>query len=142
MSLRNKVVFITGASRGIGRAIALRYAPPFIASHPYKNITKIPTISCARDGARIAIAAKTTEPHPKLPGTIYTAAEDVRKAGGEALPIVCDIRDEDQVKAAIAQTVKQWGGIDILVNNASAIMLTDTENTPLKRMCPVCTQIV
>ena len=110
--LEGKVLFITGASRGIGKAIALR---------------------AARDGAKIAIAAKTAEPHPKLPGTIYTAAEEVRAAGGEALPIVCDIRSEDAVDAAIAQTVEAFGGIDILVNNASAISLTPTTATPMKR---------
>ena len=79
------------------------------------------------------IAAKSAEPHPKLPGTIYTAAEEVRKAGGEALPIACDIRSEEQVQQAIEKTVQEWGGIDILVNNASAISLTDTENTPVKK---------
>jgi citronellol/citronellal dehydrogenase len=112
MSLRGKTIFITGASRGIGKAIALR---------------------AARDGANIAIAAKTAEPHPKLPGTIYTAAEEVEKAGGRALPLICDIRDEEQVKAAIQKTVDTFGGIDIVVNNASAISLTDTEHTPVKR---------
>ncbi|RKP10192.1 short chain dehydrogenase [Thamnocephalis sphaerospora] len=112
MSLRGKTLFITGASRGIGKAIALR---------------------AARDGANIAIAAKTAEPHPKLPGTIYTAAKEVEEAGGHALPIICDIRDEEQVKTAIQKTVDTFGGIDILVNNASAISLTNTENTPVKR---------
>jgi len=112
MSLKGKTLFITGASRGIGLAIAKR---------------------AARDGANVAIAAKTTEPHPKLPGTIYSAAEEVEKAGGRALPIVCDIRDEESVKAAVAQTAEKFGGIDICVNNASAISLTDTLNTPMKR---------
>lgn len=111
-SLRGKTIFITGASRGIGLAIALR---------------------AARDGARIAIAAKTTEPHPKLRGTIHTAAEEIRAAGGEALPLVCDIRFEEQVEAAVAETVGAFGGIDILVNNASAIQLTGTVDTPMKR---------
>ena len=109
--LKGKVMFITGASRGIGHAIALR---------------------AARDGARIAIAAKTTEPHPKLPGTIYTAAEDFTKAGGEALPLVCDVRHEEQVMAAVEKTVARWGGIDICVNNASAISQTGTLETPVK----------
>jgi citronellol/citronellal dehydrogenase len=112
MSLKGKTLFITGASRGIGLAIAKR---------------------AARDGANVAIAAKTTEPHPKLPGTIHSAAEEVEKAGGHALPLVCDIRDEESVKAAVAATVEKFGGIDICVNNASAISLTDTPNTPMKR---------
>ncbi|KAL1914567.1 uncharacterized protein VTP21DRAFT_8192 [Calcarisporiella thermophila] len=112
MSLRGKTLFITGASRGIGLAIALR---------------------AARDGANVAIAAKTTTPHPKLPGTIYTAADEIKKAGGNALPVVCDIRDEDQVKSAIQQTVDKFGGIDIVVNNASAISLTNTQNTTFKK---------
>lgn len=111
-SLKGKTIFITGASRGIGLAIALR---------------------AARDGANIAIAAKTAEPHPKLPGTIYTAAEEIEKAGGKALPLMVDIRFEDQVAAAIQETVKAFGGIDILVNNASAISLTGTLETPMKR---------
>ena len=111
-TLRDKVLFITGASRGIGLAIALR---------------------AARDGARITIAAKTAEPHPKLPGTIYTAAEDIERAGGQALPLAVDIRHEEQIAQAVAQTVAKWGGIDICVNNASAISLTDTESTPMKR---------
>lgn len=97
---------------GIGLAIALR---------------------AARDGANVAIAAKTTEPHPKLPGTIYTAAAEINAAGGKGLPLICDIRFEDQVQAAIQKTVETFGGIDIVVNNASAISLTDTESTPLKR---------
>ena len=114
-SLRDKVLFITGASRGIGLAIALR---------------------AARDGARIVIAAKTTEPHPKLPGTIYSAAEDIERAGGQALPLIVDIRHEEQISEAVARTVAQWGGIDICINNASAISLTDTESTPMKRFRP------
>jgi citronellol/citronellal dehydrogenase len=112
MSLKGKTLFITGASRGIGLAIALR---------------------AARDGANVTVAAKTTEPHPKLPGTIYTAAEEIEKAGGKALPVVCDIRDEQQVKDAVAKTVDTFGGIDILVNNASALGLTGTEMTEMKR---------
>ncbi|KAF8935846.1 short chain dehydrogenase [Dissophora ornata] len=112
MSLQGKTLFISGASRGIGLAIALR---------------------AARDKANIAIAAKTATAHPTLPGTIYTAAEEIEKAGGKALPIVCDIREEDQVKNAIEQTVKEFGGIDILVNNASAISLTDTVATSVKK---------
>src|SRR4030088_1165091 len=105
MSLRDHALFITGASRGIGLAIALR---------------------AAKDGANIAIAAKTAEPNPKLPGTIYTAAEEIEKAGGKALPIICDIRDEAQVADAVARTVEKFGGIDICINNASAIQLTGT----------------
>jgi citronellol/citronellal dehydrogenase len=112
MSLRNRTLFITGASRGIGHAIALR---------------------AAADGANIVIAAKTTTPHPKLPGTIYSAAEDVERAGGKALAVPVDIRDEAQVDAAMAAAVARFGGIDILVNNASAISLTSTPNTPMKR---------
>ncbi|HMU40125.1 MAG TPA: NAD(P)-dependent oxidoreductase [Pseudomonadota bacterium] len=111
-SLRGKTLFITGASRGIGLAIALR---------------------AAKDGANIVIAAKTTEPHPKLPGTIYTAAEEVQRAGGQALPCVVDVRHEDQIVAAVNQAVKTFGGIDILVNNASAISITGTIGTPLRR---------
>src|SRR5271154_5941824 len=111
-TLKDKVLFITGASRGIGLAIALR---------------------AARDGARIAIAAKTSEPHPKLPGTIHTAAEDIERAGGQALPLTVDIRHEEQIAQAVQQTVRKWGAIDICINNASAISLTDTESTPMKR---------
>jgi citronellol/citronellal dehydrogenase len=110
--LAGKTVFITGASRGIGLAIALR---------------------CARDGANVAVAAKSAEPHPKLPGTIFTAATEIEAAGGQALPISMDVREEAQVAAAIAQTVERFGGLDILVNNASAIQLTDTANTDMKR---------
>ncbi len=110
--LRGKTLFITGASRGIGKAIALR---------------------AAADGANIAIAAKTAEPHPKLPGTIFSAAEEIEAAGGRALPLQVDIRDEDKVLAAVARTVETFGGIDILVNNASAINLTSTLETPMKR---------
>lgn len=112
MSLAGKTLFITGASRGIGLAIGLR---------------------AARDGANVAIAAKTAAPHPKLPGTIHTAAEEIEKAGGRALPLVCDIRDEEQVAAAVGKTAATFGGIDICVNNASAIQLTDTPHTDMKR---------
>ncbi len=111
-SLKGTTLFITGASRGIGLAIALR---------------------AARDGANIAIAAKTTQPHPKLPGTIYTAANEIEKAGGKALACLVDIRDEAQIAAGVAKTVETFGGIDILVNNASAISLTGTLDTPMKR---------
>jgi citronellol/citronellal dehydrogenase len=110
--LQGKTLFITGASRGIGKAIALR---------------------AAADGANVAIAAKTAEPHPKLPGTIYSAAEEIEAAGGRALPLQVDIRDEDQVLAAVARTAETFGGIDILINNASAISLTPTLETPMKR---------
>jgi citronellol/citronellal dehydrogenase len=112
LSLRNKTVFITGATRGIGKAIALR---------------------AAQDGANVVVTGKTTTPHPKLPGTIYTAAEDLERAGGRALPIAMDVRDEVQVETAIAQAVERFGGLDVLVNNASAIALTGTLDTPLKR---------
>ncbi|MCK6547583.1 NAD(P)-dependent oxidoreductase [Myxococcota bacterium] len=111
-TLANKTIFISGASRGIGLAMAIR---------------------AARDGANVAIAAKTTTPHPKLPGTIYTAAEAIEAAGGKALPLVCDIRSEEQVYAAVAETVAKFGGLDVLINNASAISLTPTEQTPMKR---------
>jgi citronellol/citronellal dehydrogenase len=111
-TLKGKTLFITGASRGIGLAIAKR---------------------AARDGANIAIAAKTTETNPKLPGTIFSAAAEIEAAGGQALPIQCDIRDEASVLDAVAKTVERFGGIDILVNNASAISLTPTPATPMKR---------
>lgn len=111
-SLKGKTLFITGASRGIGLAIALR---------------------AARDGANIAIAAKTAEPHKHLPGTIYTAAEEIEKAGGKALPLMVDIRSEELVQDAVEKTVARFGGIDICVNNASAISLTGTEATEMKR---------
>lgn len=112
MSLAGKTLFITGASRGIGLAIALR---------------------AARDGANIVIAAKTAEPHKKLPGTIYSAAEEVEKAGGQALPLVVDVREPDNVKAAVEAAVERFGGIDICVNNASAIQLTGTLQTDIRR---------
>jgi citronellol/citronellal dehydrogenase len=112
MSLRGKTLFITGASRGIGLAIGLR---------------------AARDGANVAVAAKTAEPNPRLPGTVFSAAEEIDRAGGKGLPLVCDIRFEDQIAAAVAMTVQTFGGIDILINNASAISLTGTERTPMKR---------
>ncbi|MEI8255325.1 MAG: NAD(P)-dependent oxidoreductase [Deltaproteobacteria bacterium] len=111
-TLKGKTLFITGASRGIGLAIAVR---------------------AARDGANVAVIAKTTEPHPKLPGTIYTAADEIEKAGGKALALPVDIRNEDAVLDAVKQTVAKFGGIDILVNNASAISLTGTLETPMKR---------
>ena len=111
-TLCGKTLFITGASRGIGLAIALR---------------------AARDGANIVIAAKTDTPHPKLPGTIHTAAAEIEAAGGKALPLVVDIRFEDQVYHAVEQAAAHFGGIDILVNNASAIGLTGTMKTPMKR---------
>ena len=112
MSLAGKTLFITGASRGIGLAIALR---------------------AARDGANIAIAAKTTQPHPKLDGTIYTAAEDIERAGGKALPLVVDVRDEAMVKDALDRTAQKFGGLDIVVNNASAIQLTSVADTDMRR---------
>lgn len=111
-TLEGRTLFITGASRGIGLAIAIR---------------------AARDGANVAIAAKTTEPHPKLPGTIFTAAAEVEAAGGRALPLATDIRDESQVARAVERTVQEFGGIDILVNNASAISLTGTAATDMRR---------
>jgi citronellol/citronellal dehydrogenase len=111
-SLAGKTLFITGASRGIGLAIALR---------------------AARDGANVAVAAKTSEPHPKLAGTIYTAAAAVEAAGGKALPLVMDLRFEEQIAHAVDETVRRFGGIDILINNASAISLTGTLETPAKR---------
>ena len=112
MSLAGKRIFITGGSRGIGLAIALR---------------------AARDGASIAIAAKTSEPNQKLPGTIHTAAAEIEAAGGKALAIQCDLRDELQIEAAVNQAAETFGGIDILINNASAINLTRTDQTPAKR---------
>jgi citronellol/citronellal dehydrogenase len=112
MSLAGKRIFVTGGSRGIGLAIALK---------------------AARDGASVAIAAKTAEVNPKLPGTIYSAAAEIEAAGGVALPIQCDLRDETQIEAAIAKAAAEFGGIDILINNASAINLTKTEATPAKR---------
>jgi len=112
MSLAGKKIFITGGSRGIGLAIALR---------------------AAADGASIAIAAKTAEENPKLPGTIFSAAKEIEAAGGTALPIQCDIRDEDAIEAAVNKAATQFGGLDILINNASAINLTPTEKTPAKR---------
>jgi citronellol/citronellal dehydrogenase len=112
MSLAGKTIFITGASRGIGLAIGLR---------------------AARDGANIVIAAKTAEPHKKLPGTIYTAAQEIEKAGGKALPVVVDVRDPDNVNAAVESAVAHFGGIDICVNNASAIQLTGTLQTEIRR---------
>ena len=112
MSLAGKKIFITGGSRGIGLAIAIR---------------------AAKDGAMIAIAAKTSEPNPKLPGTIHTAASEITAAGGAALAIQCDLRDENQISAAVDQAAKEFGGIDILINNASAIHLTPTLQTPAKR---------
>jgi citronellol/citronellal dehydrogenase len=112
MSLKGKTLFITGASRGIGLAIGLR---------------------AAREGANVVIAAKSAEPHPKLPGTIYTAAAEIEQAGGRALPLVVDVRDEEVVKEAIGRTVETFGGLDIVVNNASAISLTPTPQTDMKR---------
>ena len=111
-TLSGKTLFITGASRGIGLAIGLR---------------------CARDGANVAIAAKTAEPNPKLPGTIYSAAEEIEKAGGKALPLAVDVRDEAQVREALERTVVTFGGLDIVVNNASALSLTDSQATDMKR---------
>ena len=112
MSLQGKTLFISGASRGIGLAIAKR---------------------AAQDGANVAIAAKTAEPHPKLPGTIYTAAAEIEAAGGKALPLLCDIRFEDQVQGAVQQAADTFGGIDICINNASAISPTGTLDTEMKR---------
>lgn len=110
--LKDKTIFITGASRGIGEAIAIK---------------------CAKDGANVVIAAKSAEPHPKLSGTIYTAAEKIEKAGGRALPCIVDVRYEDQIQKAIDAAVEKFGGIDIVINNASAINLTGTEDLDLKR---------
>jgi citronellol/citronellal dehydrogenase len=112
MSLRGKTLFITGASRGIGKAIGVR---------------------AARDGANVVIAAKTAQPHPKLAGTIHTAAEEIVKAGGKALACIVDVRSEEQIQAAVDEAVATFGGIDVLVNNASAISLTGTVQTPMKR---------
>ena len=112
MSLKEKVIFISGGSRGIGLAMAKK---------------------AAVDGAKIVVAAKTVDPHPKLPGTIYTAAEEIIEAGGEALPIICDIRSEDNVRDAINKSVEHFGGIDICINNASAIQLTNVTDTEMKR---------
>ena len=111
-SLAGKTIFMSGGSRGIGLAIALR---------------------AAQDGANVIIAAKTAEPHPKLPGTIYTAAKEIEAAGGKALPVICDIREEEQVAKAVDDGVAKFGGIDICINNASAIQLTPTEMTDMKR---------
>ena len=112
MSLKDKVIFISGGSRGIGLAMAKK---------------------AAADGAKIVVAAKTADPHPKLPGTIYTAAEEIVEVGGEALPVICDIRSEDNVRDAINQSVDHFGGIDICINNASAIQLTNVTDTEMKR---------
>lgn len=112
MSFKNKTVFITGGSRGIGLAIAVRLA---------------------KEGANVAIAAKTAEENPKLPGTIFSAATEIEAAGGKALPIICDIRNEEEVEAAVKKTVDTFGGIDILINNASAINLSGTLQLPMKR---------
>jgi len=112
MSLQGKTIFMSGGSRGIGLAIAIR---------------------AAQDGANVVIAAKTAEPHPRLPGTIFTAAEDIENAGGKALPLICDIRDEHRVMDCVNATVEKFGGIDICINNASAISLTGTEGTSMKR---------
>ncbi|MGM0578002.1 MAG: SDR family oxidoreductase [Myxococcota bacterium] len=110
--LKGKTLFITGASRGIGKAIALR---------------------AARDGANVAVIGKTAEPHPKLPGTVYTACEEIEAAGGTAMPVILDIRFEDDVDKAVAEVAERFGGIDVLVNNASAISLTGTLKTSMKR---------
>jgi citronellol/citronellal dehydrogenase len=112
VSLSGKTLFITGASRGIGLAIALR---------------------AARDGANIAVAAKTAAPHPKLPGTIYSAAEEIERAGGRALPLIVDVREDEQVAAAVRQCADTFGGIDVCINNASAINLAPTEQIDLRR---------
>tara|TARA_B100001559_G_scaffold299413_1_gene284665 strand:+ start:942 stop:1802 length:861 start_codon:yes stop_codon:yes gene_type:complete len=111
-NLKNKTLFVSGASRGIGLAIAKR---------------------AAEDGANIILAAKTAEPHPKLPGTIYTAADEIVEAGGQALPVICDIRDEENVRSAVNKGIEHFGGIDICINNASAIQLTGTLQTDMKR---------
>ncbi len=113
MSLKDKVIFMSGGSRGIGLAMAKR---------------------AAQDGAKVVVAAKTADPHPKLAGTIYTAADEIIEAGGDALPVLCDIRNEDNVRDAINKTVEHFGGIDICINNASAIQLTNVVDTEMKRM--------
>lgn len=110
--MKDRTVLITGGTRGIGKAIGLR---------------------AARDGANVVILGKTTEPHPSLPGTIFSAAEEIEAAGGQALAVPCDLRNDEQVEAAVAQAVERFGGIDILVNNASAIFLAGTLQTPMKR---------
>ena len=112
-TLTNKTLFISGASRGIGLAIAKR---------------------AAQDGANVILAAKTAEPHPKLPGTIYTAAEEIEEAGGKAFPVLCDVRFEDQLEDAVNKGAEHFGGIDICVNNASAIQLTNTLQTDMKKI--------
>ena len=112
MSLKDKVIFMSGGRRGIGLAMAKK---------------------AAKDGAKIVVAAKTSEPHPKLPGTIFTAAEEIIEAGGDALPVVCDIRNEDNVRDVINQAVEHFGGIDVCINNASAIQLTNVTDTAMKR---------
>jgi len=112
LNLKGKTLFITGASRGIGKAIAIR---------------------AAKDGANISVVAKTKEPHPKLPGTVYTAVEEINKVGGKGLACIADIRFEEQVKTAVDATIKEFGGIDILINDASAISLTPTLETSMKR---------
>ncbi len=112
MSLKGKVIFMSGGSRGIGLAMAKK---------------------AAKDGAKIVVAAKTSEPHPKLPGTIFTAAEEIIEIGGDALPVVCDIRNEDNVRDVVNQAVEHFGGIDICINNASAIQLTNVTDTAMKR---------
>lgn len=111
-TLKDKVIFITGSSRGIGREIALR---------------------CGKEGAKVVIGAKTDQPHPKLEGTIHSVAKEIEDAGGKALPLMLDVRDENSVMEAVAKTVSTWGGIDILINNASAIFLAPTLDTPMKR---------
>jgi citronellol/citronellal dehydrogenase len=112
MSLKDKVIFMSGGSRGIGLAMAKR---------------------AAQDGAKVVVAAKTADPHPKLPGTIYTAADEIIEAGGDALPVLCDIRDEDNVRDAINKSVEHFGGIDICINNPSAIQLTNVTDSVMKR---------